>query len=88
LSLLSSIFGPQKAKKSDPMAGAGAENVYTESKARDSIIEDVPPKLEQARVAREEEHRLSVWDALSQNKIVVFWCVFFAFSCIGWYVAS
>lgn len=51
-----------------------------------TMVEDLAPKVEQARVAAEEEHQLSVWDALTKNKVVVFWCVFFAFSAIGWYV--
>ena len=67
---------------------AGAENIYNENKAGDSVVENVAPKLEQARVAADQEHRLSVWQALSQDRIVVFWCVFFAFSCVGWYVVS
>jgi hypothetical protein len=55
-----------------------------DGKPVDTIIEDVGPKVEQARIAADEEHNLSVRDALSQNKLVVFWCVFFAFSCVGW----
>lgn len=64
----------------------GKEEILDDNKAADSTIENVPPKLEQARAAAEEEHRLSVWEALSKNKTVVFWCVFFAFSAVGWYV--
>jgi len=55
-----------------------------ENKAIGSVMEDVPPKIEQAQIAAEEEHNLSVWGALTQNKRVVFWCIFFAFSAIGW----
>lgn len=55
-----------------------------ENKAVGSVIEDVPPKIEQAQIAAEEEHNLSVWGALTRNKKVVFWCIFFAFSAIGW----
>ncbi len=55
------------------------------SKAAESAIETVAPKVEQARVAAEEEHQLSVWSALTTNKTVVFWCIFFAFSAVGWY---
>ncbi|KAK7899976.1 hypothetical protein LTR67_003722 [Exophiala xenobiotica] len=61
-----------------------AVDVRGGSKATDSAIEDVAPKVEQARVAAEEEHQLSVWSALTTNKTVVFWCVFFAFSAVGW----
>lgn len=56
------------------------------TKPRGTVVENIAPKVEQARVAAEEEHQLSVWDALTKNKIVVFWCVFFAFSAVGWYV--
>ncbi|KAL6245954.1 hypothetical protein RBB50_007107 [Rhinocladiella similis] len=54
------------------------------TKPRGTVVENIAPKVEQARVAAEEEHQLSVWDALTKNKIVVFWCVFFAFSAVGW----
>ncbi|KIW75231.1 hypothetical protein Z517_12005 [Fonsecaea pedrosoi CBS 271.37] len=57
---------------------------HHDGKAIDSIVEHVPPKVEQARAAAEEEHNLSAWEALSKHRTVVFWCVFFAFSCIGW----
>ena len=63
-----------------------AADIHDENKAAHSIVERVAPKIEQARVATEEEHNLSVWDAISKNKDVVFWCVFFAFSAVGWYV--
>ena len=62
----------------------GKEEIYDESKGADSTVEHVAPKLEQARIATEEEHNLGVWQAISENKSVVFWCVFFAFSAIGW----
>ncbi len=55
-----------------------------DGKAADSIIEHVAPKAEQARIAAEEEHNLSAWDAIRQNKLIVFWCVFFAFSGVAW----
>lgn len=61
-------------------------DLHDGGKAADSAIENVAPKVEQARVAAEEEHQLSVWSALTTNKTVVFWCVFFAFSAVGWYV--
>jgi hypothetical protein len=57
-----------------------------DGKPDDTVIEDVGPKVEQARIAAEEEHNLSVRDALSQNKLVVFWCIYFAFSGVAWYV--
>ncbi|KAK5057779.1 hypothetical protein LTR84_011780 [Exophiala bonariae] len=57
---------------------------HSENKAISSVIDDVPPKIEQAQIAAAEEHNLSVWGALTQNKKVVFWCIFFAFSAIGW----
>lgn len=57
-------------------------------KTSDTTIERVPPKLEQAQLAAEEEHNLSVWRALTENKRVVFWCIFFAFSAVGWYAHS
>ena len=56
-----------------------------DDKITDTTVKHVPPKLEQARLAAEEEHNLSVWRALTENKRVVFWCIFFAFSAIGWY---
>ncbi|KIV96703.1 hypothetical protein PV10_00532 [Exophiala mesophila] len=55
-----------------------------DDKLTDTTVKHVPPKLEQARLAAEEEHNLSVWRALTENKRVVFWCIFFAFSAIGW----
>jgi hypothetical protein len=58
--------------------------INDENKAADSIIEHVGPKVEQARLAAEEEHSLSVWEAISKNRKVVFWCVFFAFSGVAW----
>jgi hypothetical protein len=65
---------------------AKAVDVHGGSKAADHAIENVAPKVEQARVAAEEEHQLSVWSALTTNKTVVFRCVFFAFSVVGWSV--
>ena len=61
-------------------------DTHGQEKAADSTVEDVILKGDDAAVAVAEEHSLSVWGALSSNKRVVFWCVFFAFSCIGWYV--
>lgn len=61
-------------------------DIRNESKAAGLAVEHVAPKIEQAQLAAEEEHNLSVWGALTHNKTVVFWCVFFAFSAIGWYV--
>ena len=58
--------------------------INDDGKAADSIIEHVAPKVEQARIAADEEHNLSVWEAITQNKVVVFWCVFFAFSGVAW----
>lgn len=58
--------------------------IENEDKAVNANIEDVAPKLEQAILAAEEEHNLTAWQAISQNKLVVFWCVFFAFSAVGW----
>jgi hypothetical protein len=59
-------------------------SVNDDNKAADSIIENVAPKVEQARIATDEEHSLSAWEAIGKNKLVVFWCVFFAFSGIAW----
>ena len=53
-------------------------------KATMSAIEDVGLKTEQAREAAAEEHSLTAWQAIRSNKRVVLWCIFFAFSCIGW----
>lgn len=61
-----------------------AADIRNESKAADLAIEHVAPKLEQAQIAAAEEHNLSVWEALTQNKTVVFWCIFFSFSAVGW----
>ena len=49
-----------------------------------SAIENMDVKTEQAREAAAEEHSLTAWQAIRSNKRVVFWCIFFAFSCIGW----
>jgi hypothetical protein len=59
-------------------------HINDDTKAADSIIEHVAPKVEQARLAAEEEHSLSVREAISKNKLAVFWCVFFAFSGVAW----
>ena len=59
-------------------------NFNDDSKTADSIVEHVPPKIDQARIAADEEHNLSVWDAISKNRLVVIWCVFFAFSGVAW----
>lgn len=61
-------------------------DIQDQSKAADAAIENVAPKVEQARLAAAEEHQLSVWEALTKNKVVVFWCVFFAFGAVGWSV--
>jgi len=49
-----------------------------------SAFESVNVKTEQAKEAAAEEHSLTAWQAIRSNKRVVLWCVFFAFSCIGW----
>ena len=59
-------------------------NINDDTKAADSVIEHVAPKVDQARIAAEEEHNLSVWEAISKNRLVVLWCVFFAFSGVAW----
>ena len=59
-------------------------NGVNDNKAVDSVIENIAPKAEQARIAAEEEHNLSIWEAVSNHKLVVFWCVFFAFSGVAW----
>ena len=52
-----------------------------------STVEDTyPQKVDEAQIAAAEEHSLSVKDALLNNKLVVFWCIFFGFSSIGWLV--
>lgn len=58
--------------------------IHDDPKAADSNIEHVTPKIEHARIAADEEHRLAVWEAISKNKLVVLWCVFFAFSGVAW----
>lgn len=37
-----------------------------------------------ARVATNEERRQSVWHTVKKDPRVVFWCLFFAFSAVGW----
>ena len=45
--------------------------------------EDVTIDLK-AEVAATEERRQSVWQAIRKEPCVVFWCLFFAFSAVGW----
>ena len=59
------------------------KNSHDEAKAVDSTIENVGLKTEQIREATAEEHRLTAWQAISSNRRLVFWCVFFAFSAVG-----
>ncbi len=37
-----------------------------------------------AEVAAAEERRQSVWQVIRKDPRVVFWCLFFAFSAVGW----
>ena len=56
-----------------------------EKTQEDMTVEDVyHTKQDEAAVAVAEEHSLTAWNAIVQNKRVVFWCAFFAFSAIGW----
>jgi hypothetical protein len=56
----------------------------TNEKSTFAAVENIHVKTEQAREAAAEEHSLTAWQAIRSNKRVVGWCVFFAFSCIGW----
>jgi len=49
----------------------------------DHKIEVVTVDLK-ARVATNEERRQSVWHTVKKDPRVVFWCLFFAFSAVGW----
>jgi Sugar (and other) transporter len=64
-----------------------AETHGSNEKTHISAIESINLKTEQAREAAAEEHTLTAWQAIRKNKRVVLWCIFFAFSCIGWCVS-
>lgn len=51
------------------------------------VFEDKYPDLTidlKAEIAAIEEHKQSVRQVLEKNPRVVFWCLFFAFSAVGW----
>lgn len=52
-------------------------------KILDAKVEDVSSD-HQAETAADEEHKQSVWTILRKDPKVVFWCLFFAFSAVGW----
>ena len=58
----------------------------TEKYTLDETVEDVELKTELVREAAAEEHSLSAWQAIASHKRIVFWCIFFAFSGVGWWV--
>lgn len=60
------------------------KTLHEEAKALDTMIDNVEPKTEQLQEATSEEHNLTVWKALTTQRRVVFWCVFFAFAAVGW----
>lgn len=64
-----------------------AEAHESSEKTHISAIESINLKTEQAREAAAEEHTLTAWQAIRRNKRVVLWCIFFAFSCVGWYAS-
>jgi hypothetical protein len=70
----------RKFVKMSEKTEAGADPKATDV----STIEDVLGKGDNAAVAVAEEHSMTVKDAILNNKRVVCWCVFFAFSAIGW----
>jgi len=49
----------------------------------DDKIEDTTIDLK-ATMAMNGEHRQSVWQVMVKEPRVVFWCLFFAFSAVGW----
>jgi len=53
------------------------------SKTIEEKLEDVTSD-HQAEVATAEEHKQSVWEVVRKDPRVVFWCLFFAFSAVGW----
>ena len=57
----------------------------TDEKPTDhSTVEDVSLKRDKAAIAAAEEHGLSLKDALLNNKRILWWCLLFAMSAIGW----
>ena len=67
---------------------ADTKETYTsDSKPVDhAIIENVSLKRDEAAIATAEEHSLSMKDALLNNKRILWWCLFYAMSAIGWHV--
>lgn len=51
----------------------------------DEKVEDVTTVID-ATLAAEKEHNEGVWHVMRNSPLVVFWCLFFAFSAVGWYV--
>ena len=54
-----------------------------EKRSSDDHVEEILAK-DQAIAATNLEHRESVWQILRKEPKVAFWCLFFAFSAIGW----
>lgn len=52
-------------------------------KVLEDKIEDVSSDL-QIDIAAKDEQNSSVWQVVRENPKVVFWCLFFAFSSVGW----
>lgn len=61
-----------------------ADSQHDREKTGHSGVQSVNVKTEQAQEAAAEEHSLTAWQAVRTNHRVVLWCIFFAFSCIGW----
>lgn len=54
-----------------------------DAKVVEDKIEDVSSDM-QAETAAKDEQASSVWQVVRENPKVVFWCLFFAFSSVGW----
>lgn len=50
----------------------------------DSHHDEVLTKRDEAAIGVAEEHGLSIGDVLRNNKRIVFWCIFFSMSAVGW----
>ena len=67
---------------------AEAQVLSTQEKLADTTIEHVAIKNEAVAAAVADEHSQGAWEAILNNKRVVLWCVFFAFSGVAWYATE
>lgn len=65
------------------MSPANIDRCESDDKVVQGKIEVISHR-ERAQSTVQEEEGCSVWEVIRKNPKVVFWCLFFAFSSVGW----